>query len=302
MTKVMINSITALKTFCVPPRPRDEAPANARGFARSKFAPVLACLTLVCALATGCTDNKAKEQSPPPLQTATQLIDQGRYDEAIQILENDRAPQDDSKVTTALASAYAARAGVKVEDFWGFVIGYDRLLFASPASNDTVPMSIDVKSLPAGLSRSTVDFLKNLNVNLSQVNSIIARIKQIPYVPAERRGDLNHAIGVLSRTTQPGARLYRSVLSVIVLQSEFKDLSPSLTEWAKSNYSLCDETLASFADLLVDVRDHLFWMTDDLAYAYPTKADQFHQLQTQIHESDRLFVSLKDVKDRLPCH
>ena len=275
--------------------------ARAHGLVIFKSASIFASLALACALSLGCSDKKAKEQSPPPLQTATQLIDQGRYDESIRILESDRAPRDDSKVTTALASAYAARAGVRVEDFWGFVIGYDRLLFAAPSSNDTVPISIDVNSLPAGFSRSTVDFLKNLNVNFAQVNSIIARIKQIPYVPAERREDLNHAIGVLSRTIQPGARLYRSVLSVIVLQSEFKDLAPNLNEWAKSNYSLCDEKLATIADLLVDVRDRLFWMTDDLAYAYPTKADQFHQLQTQIHESDRLFVSLKDAKERLPC-
>ena len=265
-------------------------------------ASVIMILATMLAL-TSCSPNKSGTQSPPPLQTATQLIDQGRYDEAIQILESDRAPKDDAKVTTTLASAYAARAGIKVEDFWGFVFGYDRLLFVNQgqSSNESVPISIDVKAVPAGISPSTVDFLKNLNVNLTQLNSIIDRIKQIPYVPTDRRPDLIKAIAVLERTKQPGSRLYRSVLSVIMLRSEFQDLSPNLGAWAKAKYNLCDENLSSFADLLIDVRDRLLSMADDLTYAYPSKADQFRQLQTQIHESDQLFVSLNHVRDRLPC-
>ncbi len=248
-----------------------------------------------------CSASKSGENAAPPLQTATQLIDQGRYTEAIAVLESEHAPKDDPKVITTLASAYAARAGIKVEDFWGFVIGYDRLILAPQTKSDSVPVSIDMSTVSPAIPKSTVEFLKNLNVNLTQLNSIIDRIKQIPYVPAERRGDLAQAISILSRTIQPGSRLYRSVLSVIVLRSEFQDISPSVSEWAKAKYSLCDENLTSFAELLIDVRDHLLSMADDLTYAYPGQAIQFKALQSQIHESDKLFVSLTNVKDSLPC-
>lgn len=245
-------------------------------------------LFLAMALAlSACQPREQELTGGDPLEESYRLIDKGEYDQAIRSLEELAARDSRPTVIEALASAYAARAGVLVSSYWGAVVGFKAPLIQ--------PRGTRLEGLSGQAVRvlSQVEGQKDLRgadefSKLARFISVLSewqeRIDRLPTVPEARRDDLREALGVLEHHKSPGGRLYRALLGLILLKSEISD---GFTGWERISASLAVGLEASprrvKGDLLcvVDYDAFSIWVRGlvrilqstalDVAVAYPSK-------------------------------
>ncbi len=126
-------------------------------------------------------------------------MDKGHYDEAIRYFSEVLKTDQHYHVKLALASAYAGRAGVRLEQIYAFV-----------AVKDCKVPELKLQGLPANQQT------KELMNGLSQYSE---NWKRIPVVTSEGRSDLLSALKVLESDKEPGVRLYSATLRAVVLKS-----------------------------------------------------------------------------------
>lgn len=216
-----------------------------------------------------------------PLEEHYKLIDKGDYSLAIEKLEELSLVDPRPQVRVALASAYAARAGVRVENYWGFVVGFKApLMFVE-----------DLKMGPTMESLQRITGQTNGNVNLRELKSLGGavntlavwdryqeRVEAIPVVkePGALQ-DLQRGVEVLSMVQTPGGRLYRGLLNLILFKSH---LVASEALWAGLRKvaeqvavgkleALCQLKLEELMVWLPLISYHLGEALGDLSVAFP---------------------------------
>lgn len=212
-----------------------------------------------------------KASSPPPSEThisrATHYIDQGDYDTAIEILEKGLPYDNNSEMRLVLASAYAGRGGVKVENYWDYLIGFDA--FAKEKSADAHTDIIPMNLIPEALDEKYKTALIQFNKDFAKLQQLEKKADKIPAIAAENRPDLLRARSLLLQVNTPSARLYRSILTVVVVKSELPEGNALLESWSKEKYDLCfpiaNKVSVWFSNILYLIDEGL----EDLSYAYP---------------------------------
>jgi hypothetical protein len=203
---------------------------------RSSFALVaLISLLLLCA----CQKDRG-DGAKDPLDEGYQLIDRGDYSTAIHKLRTLSLKDSRPAVRVALASAYAARGGIRVGDYWGFVIGFEAPL---------VPPGSRYKD----------------------------RVDAIPVVRGTALTDLKLGVETLATVQTPGGRLYRGILNLILFKSYITasgnfwvEFNKVIEELVSGNTTvLCQFDFDELLKWLEPISYHLIEAMNDLVIAFP---------------------------------
>lgn len=241
------------------------------------------------AVFAACSPRKIDDLGDDPLIEADRAIDRGQYDRAIARLEELSRRDPRPRVRETLASAYAARAGLSVQKYWGFLVG-----FQAPLLNlERVETSPAVRS-----ARRVLDQLDgHVEADSSRPFGQLARffgtlelwsdrIDRLPTVPAAKRADVERALTVLKDIPSRGGRLYRALLGLIVFKT---DITNGFDKWADverhlrkldlarpaspvNQALLCQINVKSFAKWAGGVIARLTVTARDVAVAFPSKA------------------------------
>lgn len=187
------------------------------------------------------------------LNEGSKLIDEGKYDEAIEYFHGLLQSDAHHHVKLALASAYAAKAGVKIEQIYSFV--------------NVRNLKVETVHL-TGLSvdEQTQNLMKSLMRYADQW-------QKIPAVSSESRVDLAKGLAVLSGESVPGARLYAATLRVVLLKSVVNE---GIGQWKQlKGKKFCSEVIQPYFNWALNLLDHLILLSRDLQGAYPEQSEEF---------------------------
>ena len=204
-------------------------------------------------------------------QKAIQLTEKGLYSEALEILQEEQSINPSERVQTLIASTYAARAGVKVENYWGFVVGYESLF----GTKKSKPGAFD------GLPPEVLTALKDLKGQLELLQAIQGRIELIPYVTEVQRDDVLLAQEALQGTTSAGARLYRAILAIIVLRSTIPEGAKVFDQLSK-DAKICAQNFSLASDWFTFNYEMLEGLLSDLEVAFPSQKTEIIKIKGQI--------------------
>ncbi|WP_413288507.1 hypothetical protein [Bdellovibrio sp. HCB337] len=233
---------------------------------------------------SGC--QKDRNEAPrDPLDENYKLIDKGDYGQAIQKLQELAVQDPRPQVKVALASAYAARGGIRVEQYWGFVVGFKAPLV--PA--ESLKMTGTAESLQkiAKQAKGDID-PRDMKALGGLVNTLAVwdrykdRVDSIPVVQGQALVDLKIAVDTLSMVQTPGGRLYRAILNLILFKSY---VTASAQFWTDFNKAIEDviagriEVLCRFdfevlLKWLTPISYHLSETMTDLSIAYPEDSEE----------------------------
>lgn len=236
-----------------------------------------------------CQGQKAADRDP--LADSNQKIDKGDYDGAIAQLEELRTKDARPLVKSALASAYAGRAGLKVEKLWDFV----KALNAPPVTEESVKKSSvflqsqDVISKNAlVLGKGSENELEQLAQSMAAFQEYRLKIESLPYIPQNKRNDLRLGAAVLKDADSKGAHLYRAILNLVFLRSELQDgfkywgdvseelkkLDSENRKNPKNKQILCSVKISEFQDWLDQQFDRVTDISEDLRFSFPSKSEE----------------------------
>lgn len=206
---------------------------------------IVGTIFLLCVLqiSLSCSKKSDLSEADQKLAKATRLVDQRDYDGAIELCQSVLNAESNERATRILASAFSGKAGIHVEDYWGFVIGYEGLVGPDQKAID-IPLG--GLRLFAASSKDLEGQAKSLKILLDQIVAIQKRIEKIPYLESSKRVHLHQAIEALTKSSTRGGRLYRAILSIILVRSGLEDSQKFLTELSIRQNKLCSQT--SLAD------------------------------------------------------
>lgn len=264
--------------------------------------PLIAALLLAFTL--GCQNNRAERVRESELDRAGALIDQGRFDEAIHLLEDLRRDSGDTKIKIYMASAYAGRSGLKSVEYWRIAKRYREILQnEDQAPSDRRPI-LSPKSLPALVPRWIRYAIPHFDQRLREFNRVRSRLAALPLIGPEHRADLEKAREILTETMTEGSRLYRAVLGVILMRSYFEEANQRVELVNADSDRMCSPVVGKILnDLKVSYQLTIEVLTD-LRLAFPGKADDIDQAlaknQLTLAQREQL-ESLADPRGRSVC-
>ncbi|GEM_PF-2204571 len=251
-------------------------------------------MTLAC--------HKVANKTPAEDHTAkaTTYIDQGDYTSAIELLEDTLKHEDTYEVRLVLASAYAGRAGVKVENYWDYLIGFDA--FAKDKGPEMFPDLVPADALPEALDDKSKDQLKMLNENFKDLQRLEKKASKVPLVAETDRPDLVRARELLERTSTPSSKLYRSLLTVVLVKSEIQDGKALVTTWSDKKFDPCFPIAKGFSAWLSKVLDLVSDGLNDLGKAYPDDDVNYQTMRADVDKGNahtRQILSYQKTADSL---
>lgn len=247
------------------------------------FIPLLTALLL-----GACTPKSDQHASKDRLEQAYRIMDKGDYDEAISQLEELSKEDTRPEVREALASAYAARAGIKIENYWGFLAGFQSPKVSNEQVQNTTTVVRIAKVLNSANSsqKKTDSDGQDTITKMAQMFGALQlwqdRLNSLPAVRGGARKDLERAWSVMKDHEKSGGHLYRALLGLVLLKS---DLTSGFDGWNKIELKLkdydpakggnltlqCTADLNAFGDWSLGVLVRLGDTVEDISIAFPSK-------------------------------
>ncbi|NUN05315.1 MAG: hypothetical protein HUU57_06105 [Bdellovibrio sp.] len=226
------------------------------------------CLLLACIFTLlSCQTKEEPVTREALLSRGFALLDKGEYDQAITYFAEMAKTDSHRHVRLAWASAYAARAGVQMEQIYSFVV-----------IEEIQKREVFIKGLPAEVRAQTAELMKSLE-------TYVQHWKQIPDLSSAGVADLVSAVQVLDGVTVPGPSLYRATLRVVILKNH---VALGLKNWKilteTSSRRLCTKSLRPFFAWGVRVLDVLAGVSEDLQYAFPKNKQDYEKVSQQLKE------------------
>lgn len=226
---------------------------------------MLSLIAVAVFVMTSCQPKEEPITREDRLSKGNALIDQGRYDEAIEyftdLLKSDSHPH----VKLALASSYAGRAGIRIEKIYSFVVVRD--LQVEPVNLVGLPVEAQTQNLMKSLTRYSRQWDK------------------VPTADAAARADLVRALAVLLGEKSTGVRLYSATLRVVLLKSVVEE---GLTNWKQvRSQRYCSDDIQPYFHWVMGLLDNLILIAEDLQLAFPDKASDYTQLLRDLKEIRR---------------
>ncbi len=235
----------------------------------------------LCLFASGCQQANSPVNAQKNLQDrATTLIEQDHNDEAIAIMQADLDVHPDSDTDRQiLASAYANRSGIQIQDYYGFTISYNSLI---SQANDVSSSeeSTDLATILPGLTAAQKQLLQPLLQDLDLILKMSNRIAQIPSVSESQVNDLTTAALVLEPANSPGAHLYRVILEVILLKFDFTQTAQSVT--AVIAGTDCQNRVSTLSQQLQASLQLVDQVLYDFSLAFPSNAASVLEFQNKV--------------------
>lgn len=266
-------------------------------------------LLIASTLAASCGPRKDQVVEREPLEQAYRKLDQGEVDQAIGDLTEMRKRDTRPEVAEALASAYALRAGLRVENYWGFLVGFRAPLLSVEKIENSGTMARWRRlwgQFDGHVEWPTPKGLVAWAEMLASAEIWRERIESLPPLTAQGELDLMQAIEILKDHPKPGARLYRALLSLIVVkhrvvlgmdgwaevESQVVALgaSPKVDDVQKL---LCAINLPSFQTWARDLLLVFQSATEDLVVSFPSQAKDFEGA----YEKSDLIVKTLDAQE-----
>jgi hypothetical protein len=188
-----------------------------------------------------------------------------------------------------LASAYAARAGVKVQSYWGFVIGYEALLpEATKKTSDLAQEQFFHAETVQALSK-VIDpkLVEQINTGFVQLNAIMSRIEKIPYIDHDKRVDIQAAVKELSSVKTEGASLYKAILEIVLLRSAVGDIRDRVTHMTSKNISICQDDGQELMTWIQYSYKLLENLLADAGDAYPSRKPDIEKVSTVLNANQK---------------
>lgn len=208
----------------------------------------------------GCQNREEPVTREAELERGFALMDQNRYGEAIVYFEEMLARDNHYHVKLALASAYAGRAGVKIEHIYSFAVVKE---VPAPA--------LEVKGL-------TLD--KQSLLAVESLGKYATHWNRIPDVQTTHRNDLLAALKVLEGDEVPGVRLYAASLRVVVLKSSIQQGIENFK--LRIQNKVCTSDVKPYVAWTGKVFEGLLELVDDLEWAFPEQKESYQNLRLQI--------------------
>lgn len=210
-----------------------------------------------------CQTKEEPETREAALRKGFAMMDEGKSSEAINYFAELAERDSHFHVKIAWASAYAHRAGLRIEKIYSFTA-------LSPRTQDfSLPMN--------GLS-----FDQKTTVLLQNIQSFLSRWERIPTLNASARSDLQSAVQILSQETEPGARLYSAILRVVLLKSVSQEANVNWS--ALQSQTVCGKQLKSFYSWAVQVLEQLSVLSEDLEIAFPKEAQNYREIKNKTRD------------------
>jgi hypothetical protein len=236
-------------------------------------------ISLVLLASSACQKKRRAEDSA--LVTAYKLIDAQRTDEAIQLLEAETGKMkpgdmDYARYRVALASAYAHKAGIKVQRFGKLLqIGKIKLDF-----------KLKVSDKATNSTEAVDNFLVSLSKMLKGLSGISAVYTSVPTLNSTEERYLVYAIRILDgiddKELRQGDYVYRAVLRAIYLKHYISTHLFEETADDLVSVRTCKVDFNRFSTAVLAVAKVGIAIFDDLSFAQPKKAKQFQQSRQQL--------------------
>lgn len=208
-----------------------------------------------------CQSKEEPETRQRALSRGFAMMDEGKNTEAIEYFAELAKKDQHFHVKLAWASAYANRAGVRIEKIYSFAI--------------LAPRNQDFKVQFQGLSfdHQTEEMIKNVNTYLQRWN-------KIPTLSVESRSDLQKALDVLSPNQEPAVRVYAAVLRLVLLKSVTAEGFQNLR--LLDNTKVCGNQINGFFNWGLQLLEQLAILSEDLEKSFPKNATQFRETKEKV--------------------
>lgn len=251
-------------------------------------------LLLFIALVAGCSKPASVKEAP--LTRAYRLIDAQDDGSAIEYLEQLLAGDpDNADIKVALASAYAHKAGFKVQRFANLIVDSKKISDISNSFNSGGDTNKE-------LTFKVDDFANNFANLLLEYNKMLIVYSEVPSIKNEDEQFLDQAVLVMDSISQPRQEdaFYRAVLRAIQFKHFLaQDLIGSIGDTHRTGDG-CSLDLSVVNTSIVKISHILMGVYDDMALATPSKAkdltDQKSRLANETF-SLTLFVTGMSVAD-----
>jgi hypothetical protein len=238
------------------------------------------CLFYVLTTIAACHKVSNKTPAQDHVAKATTFIDQGDYGSAIELLEDTIKHDDTYEVRLVLASAYAGKAGIKVENYWDYLVGFDA--FAKDKTPEVIPDWISADMIPEKLDEKEKSQLRNLNESYKAIQRLEKKVEKVPPIQISDRPYLEKARGLLEQTPTASSKLYRSLLTIVMIKSEIQDGKQLVSAWSDAAFDPCLAVVPEISVWLSNVLDLVGEGLDDLGQAYPNDKDQYQAMRIQV--------------------
>lgn len=225
---------------------------------------ILACLAIAAAGCSRSRQNQAARNRP--LIEAYQLIDRHRTDEAIIYLEDLlESDPENAEYLVALASAYAQKAGVRIQSFIP-------LIKVTKEKVGNAKWDIDKDHEVGKRIDSTLTSLARILTKYAHIGRVYS---VIPPVAPENRPFLIKAIDIMDGLKSPAQAdaIYRAALKAVLFKHDLGErlIGPAFTEKGQKENN-CKIDFVELSDATVNLGRLLIDIYADMAIAQPSKA------------------------------
>lgn len=285
--------------------------------------------TLIISLFTGCGSDNDKHQNNTII-TSYRLIDEQRTDEAIELLESElvKAP-DNYELTTVLASAYAHKSGVKIQNLISAINQTDKLKnksYENKPSGKSAKVEIkntfekensqnqETNQEQEKNQRKPEDKMNAAALNIASLlthfTHFFETYASIPVIDSASAVYLTHAISLLEgvkKEIKAEDALYKAVLEVVLFKYRLTDrLIDDTAEVEQIEAKTCQINLDTVHDTILELGNLLINIYQDLALANPKQAsdlkklsDQTQNFVTNVSTTTANIVALDDASSAL---
>lgn len=250
-------------------------------------AVVFSMLLGTCSLSIlSCQQNPSdsQESENAVISKAHRMMDESNFDGAVRYLDSKSAQWSSSeRFLITWASAYALRAGLRVENYWDLVVGFDAFAPQRAPLPAEAPL-IGQDKIPKELGEEEKKILTRLNDTWKDFRELQRQADKIPLLSKSSTGDLSRARDILSSTQSRGSRLYRALVIVTYLKADLVQAD----EWFQSAQSksnpLCSAELQYLSFWL---NDSLYWVHEglgDMSRAYPENESQYQRIRDDLQK------------------
>lgn len=253
---------------------------------------------LVFAMVACNQETQADRIEQDPYEIGYSQIDQGQYEQAISTFQQIHSRTPSLRSELGLASAYAARAQIKVDSYWGFVVGFDMPLMSLESLQSSESLA-RFKNILNQFSNEKPYVLKTKQLqefvqNLNQLEILLARLNSIPVLTPAQIADVDRALDILKNHSKEKSHAsYRAILGLIVIKTKLvqgfdqwdkivSDLSQLDFEHPHSEKNkklLCQVPMKRFKNWYQSVIERVQVLFQDVAVSYPSKQNDAFEVQ-----------------------
>lgn len=254
-----------------------------------------AAVGLIILVSFGCNRTNYGRSTDLQIEWAYQLIDQGSYSEAIDLFSSILQQDDSSTVRIGLASAYAAKAGIKVQNYWELIL--PSIKASRPSSFESTKkfkedFNKKLAEIPEIYQKAILEKFEDIIAAQDQVEELKWRFSKIPIIETDdQKQDLISARSIIKDLSEKGSHLYRALLGLIILRFEatksahlFSSIIATKAGWP---CPLVFKKWLQQIPIILDLTSDIFV---DIKIAYPSKITEINPLQKN-YENHHLIIN-----------